>query len=74
MLVQMIGSGLVLSAFIMAQFNLIDTGSRIYLWMNFVGSSLLAIDALLLNQWGFLALEGVWAIVSLVSLIKLLKQ
>ena len=70
MFIQIIGSTLVLLAFILSQCQLIDAKSRRYLWLNFLGSAVLAGDALVLNQWGFLALEGVWAIVSLLSLIK----
>jgi hypothetical protein len=32
--------------------------------VNFVGSAILAVLALLARQWGFLLLEGVWALVS----------
>lgn len=71
MFIQIIGSSLVLLAFILSQYQVIDTKGKRYLWLNFLGSTILAVDALVLNQWGFLALEGVWAIVSLLSLIKL---
>lgn len=71
MLFQIIGSSLVLLAFILSQSQVLDSKSSLYLWVNFLGSGLLAIDALILKQWGFFALEGVWAIVSLISLIKL---
>lgn len=71
MFIQVIGSSLVLLAFILSQYQVIDTKRKLYLWLNFLGSAILASDALLLKQWGFLALEGVWAIVSFVGLIKL---
>ena len=71
MFIQIIGSSLVLLAFILSQFQVLNAQHKSYLWLNFLGSTILAVDALVLKQWGFLALEGVWAIVSLISLIKL---
>jgi hypothetical protein len=46
----------------------------LYLVLNVVGSAVLAVDAALGAQWGFLLLEGVWAIVSLASLIAVLRH
>jgi hypothetical protein len=43
--------------------------SRPYLWLNFVGSAILAALALRDQQWGFLLLEGSWAAVAVWSLI-----
>jgi len=44
--------------------------SRLYLALNLVGSAILAVLALVESQWGFLLLEGVWAIVSAWSLAR----
>ncbi|WP_188677952.1 hypothetical protein [Subtercola lobariae] len=38
------------------------------------GQLVLAIDAVLGQQWGFLLLEGVWAIVSAISLLAVLTR
>ena len=39
----------------------------------FVGATILTADAWTGRQWGFLLLEGVWAVVSLVGLARALR-
>ena len=62
---QIAGAVLVLSGFVLAQFGVLGDRSPTYLIVNFLGGVLLAVLALLDRQWGFLLLEGVWALVSL---------
>lgn len=68
-ILQVIGALLVLAGFALAQFGVLGQRSYLYLWLNLVGSAILATMAGITAQWGFLLLEGVWAIVSLGSLI-----
>lgn len=71
-LIQVLGAVFILAAFALAQWGFLDQKSMPYLVLNVVGSAVLAVDAALGAQWGFLLLEGVWAIVSLASLIAVL--
>jgi hypothetical protein len=66
---QIVGALLVLAAFVAAQRGLLDARSRSYLILNLVGSGILAVDAWHGREWGFLLLEGVWAIVSAAGLV-----
>jgi len=72
--VQVIGSLLVLAGFALAQRGVLDQKSRSYLVLNLAGSAVLAVEAVLERQWGFLLLEGVWAVVSAVSLVGVLSS
>lgn len=67
-LVQIAGAILILAAYAGAQMGKLDQRSLSYLWLNLVGSIILAILAAVDNQYGFLLLEGVWAVVSAWSL------
>ncbi len=62
--IQVIGALLILTAFAAVQFDRMQPSSRLYLVLNLVGSVVLAVLAVHSAQWGFVLLEGVWAIVS----------
>jgi hypothetical protein len=68
--VQIVGSLLILVPFVLAQRGRLTPRSRPYLVLNTVGSAVLAIDAAYGRQWGFLLLEGVWALVSAYGLLR----
>jgi len=72
--VQIAGSLLILVPFVLSQAGRMASSSAAYLGSNFVGSAVLAVDAAYESQWGFLMLEGVWALVSLVSLLRLARR
>ncbi len=72
--VQVFGSLLVLAGFALAQWGFLDQKSTRYLILNAIGSATLAVNAFFEQQWGFLLLEGVWAIVSSISLIDVLRR
>lgn len=73
-IIQVIGSLFILSGFALAQWGILDQKSLRYLIVNLVGSATLAVNAYYEAQWGFLLLEGVWAIVSAFSLVGVLRR
>jgi hypothetical protein len=62
--IQVLGSLLVLAAFATSQRGWLRQSSRTYLVLNLAGSAVLAALAADGRQWGFLLLEGSWALVS----------
>ncbi len=68
---QILGAIVILIAFIAAQRGAMSPQSKIYLSLNLVGSVVLAVLAAQHSDWGFLLLEGVWAIASAWGLIEL---
>ncbi|MFN8074129.1 MAG: hypothetical protein U0Q15_01770 [Kineosporiaceae bacterium] len=72
--VQLAGSAMVLAPFVLAQLGRLRPDNRAYLGLNLAGSGVLAVQAATGAQWGFLLLEGVWALVSLRSLVALARR
>ncbi|HEY8769579.1 MAG TPA: hypothetical protein VIM03_03485 [Thermoleophilaceae bacterium] len=70
---QIAGAILILIAFTAAQRGSMSPHSLVYLVLNFVGSLVLAAVALSGENWGFLMLEGVWAVVSAWGLVGALR-
>jgi hypothetical protein len=68
--IQVLGSLLILAAFAAAQRGVLNTSSRVYLTLNLVGSTVLAVLAGYEKQLGFLLLETCWAAMSAWGLIR----
>ncbi|GAA4446292.1 CBU_0592 family membrane protein [Phytohabitans houttuyneae] len=73
-LIEIGGSLLILTAFAGAQMGRLDGRSRPYVILNLAGSAVLAVIALSHQSWGFLLLEGTWAVVSAISLAAVLRR
>lgn len=72
--IQIVGALIILAAFAASQLGELETDSRLYLLLNLVGSTVLAILAVIEGQIGFILLEGVWALVSGWSLFVILGE
>jgi len=72
--VQVLGSLLILTAFVASQRRWLSTESRLYLTLNLAGASVLAVLAAQGRQFGFLLLEGCWAVIAAHSLIRMTRQ
>lgn len=68
-IVSVLGSLLVLLAYVANQLGWLRTTGIGYAFANIVGSGTLAVIAALEEQWGFLLLEAAWASVSLVAVV-----
>jgi hypothetical protein len=71
-LVSIAGALLVLFPFAASQLGRLSTQSLIYQLSNLIGSMVLAVVALIELQYGFILLEGTWAVASLIGLGRVL--
>ena len=65
-----IGVLLILSAYILNINGKLDKSSLVFILLNLAGASLACLASVLMNYLPFIILEGVWALASLISLIK----
>jgi hypothetical protein len=68
-----LGVATLLLAFILNMLKIIKTESLSYLLLNFIGAGIACFASYLISYFPFVILEGVWAVVSLVSLVKYLR-
>ncbi len=69
-LISVLGAALILFAYVAGQLGRMRLGSAAYSWLNLLGSALLAYVAIVETQYGFIILEGEWAVVSLYALLR----
>ncbi len=72
-IVSVIGALLCLVPFSLVQVRRMTTDAVVYQAMNLAGSTALATVAVLERQYGFILLEGAWALFSLIGITRVLR-
>jgi uncharacterized protein with PQ loop repeat len=65
-----LGVAILLLAFLLNMLKIIKTESLSYLLLNFIGAGIACFASWLIPYFPFVILEGVWATVSLISLVR----
>jgi lipid-A-disaccharide synthase-like uncharacterized protein len=73
-IIGVLGALLVLIAFILNQFHVWKDNDLVYDLVNFLGAVLLVIYGFIIKGWPFVALNTVWAIVSLRDVVLDIKK
>ena len=73
-LLSLAGAILILGAFAAQQTKKLDADTAAYQLLNFIGGTLLCLTAIHERQYGFILLEGSWAVLSAWGLWKTLKE
>ena len=71
---QIAGALALLAAYGSVQMSWMRAQSPLYLGLNLVGGAVLFATALVESQWGFILLEGTWALIAGWSLISLRRR
>ena len=69
-----IGVGLILLAYFLNIFSLIKKDGILFFVLNIIGASIACYASVLIRFWPFIILEGTWAIVSVIGLLKTIKK
>jgi len=73
-LIGTIGVGIILIAYFLNMFSLIPNNGRLFYLLNIIGASIACFASYLINYIPFVILEGTWALVSVVGLVKSYKS
>lgn len=73
-LLSIVGAVLILVPFAASQMGRLSTQTLAYQLMNLAGSAGLTAVAVVERQYGFILLEGTWAIVSVAGLVRVLRM
>ncbi|RZU12390.1 hypothetical protein EV645_5659 [Kribbella rubisoli] len=71
---EIVGAVTILLAFAAAQAGRLRQRTITYQLLNLIGSGVLATIAAIQLSWGFLLLEGSWAVISLIGLLTLKRR
>jgi hypothetical protein len=64
------GVAILLFAYVLILFKVCDYNSRIYITLNLVGAALACTASVMIHYKPFIVLEGAWALVSLIALLR----
>ncbi len=68
-----IGVGLILIAYYMNTVNMIKKNGQLFYVMNILGAGIACYASFLINYWPFVVLEGMWTLVSIYGLMRVMK-
>lgn len=68
------GVSLLLLAYFLQIRGVISNFGKFYIGMNFIGAGLACLSSVMLRFYPFVVLEGIWAVVSLMPLVKRVKN
>ena len=69
-----IGVGIILIAYFLNMFSYIPNNGKLFYLLNIIGASIACFASYLINYIPFVILEGTWALVSVVGLVKSYKS
>jgi len=69
-----IGVGIILIAYFLNNFSFIKPNGDLYFVLNIIGASIACYASILINYIPFVILEGSWAFISVISLLKNIKK
>ena len=69
-----IGVGIILLAYFLNIFSLIKKEGVLFYLMNIIGASIACFTSYVIDYIPFVILEGTWAIVSVIGLVKTIKK
>ena len=73
-LIGTLGVGLILLAYFLNIFSWIKKEGVLFYVMNIVGAGIACFASILIGFWPFIILEGTWAVVSVIGLLKSIKK
>lgn len=69
-----IGVGLILIGYFLNIFSLIKKDGVLFYVLNIIGGAIACFSSYLIRFWPFVILEGTWAIISIIGLLKNIKK
>ncbi|MGL2965256.1 CBU_0592 family membrane protein [Flavobacterium sp. XGLA_31] len=73
-LIGTLGVSLILIAYFMNIFSLIKKDGLLFYVLNILGGAIACFSSYLIRFWPFVVLEGTWALISIVALLKSIKK